>query len=362
MASLGARLCGREMDSPLVLASGPLSYGAEAISLAFAAGASAVVTKTIGLHAAVNPTPHIWRAERGSLLNTEKWSDLPPEQWLSCELPALRGHPGLLIVSIGNSVADVEGLTTPLTEAGADLVEVVSYSGDDAAPMVTAAVARTSLPVLVKVSSNWPNLLDVVGACVLAGAAGVTAIDSIGPALRIDVETARPVLESPFGHAWLSGPAIKPLAVRAVADIKRAYGVPVVAVGGVSRGTDVAEMLMAGADAVSAHTAPLLMGLGWFQKTRTELAAFMDAHGYASLPDLQGVALPHLTDGESSARLGFAFDPAVCTECMLCVRLCPYGARNLKARVMTLDDGRCRSCGLCASVCAAGALHLELDT
>ena len=172
MAELTTYLCGRRLAHPLILASGPLSYGADGIRAAYAAGAAAVVTKTIGLQAAVNPTPHIWLGQRSSLLNTEKWSDLPPEQWLERELPALRERDGLLIASVGNSPADVAELAGPLARAGADLLEVVSYAAADTAPMVELAVGRAGIPVLAKVSANWPDLLDVVDRCVKAGAAG----------------------------------------------------------------------------------------------------------------------------------------------------------------------------------------------
>ena len=251
------------------------------IRAAYAAGAAAVVTKTIGLQAAVNPTPHIWLGQRSSLLNTEKWSDLPPEQWLERELPALRDREGLLIASVGNSPADVAELAGPLARAGADLLEVVSYAAADTAPMVELAVGRAGIPVLAKVSANWPDLLDVVDRCVKAGAAGITAIDSVGPVLQINVETGRPLVSGPHGHAWLSGAAIKPLAVRAVADIKLRHEIPVVAVGGVMNARDVVEMLMVGATAVGVHTSPLLQGLGWFARARNELDGFLAAHGWA---------------------------------------------------------------------------------
>lgn len=358
MAELTTRLCGLTLPHPFVLASGPLSYGAEGIRAAFAAGAAAVVTKTIGLQAAVNPTPHIWMGARSSLLNTEKWSDLPPEQWLERELPALRERDGVLICSVGNAPADVAALAGPLAAAGADLLEVVSYSAVDTAPMVELAVKRGGVPVLAKVSANWPDMLEVVAGCVAAGAAGITAIDSIGPVLQIDLETGRPIVAGGQGHAWLSGAAIKPLAVRAVADIRLRHDIPVVATGGVMNARDAAEMLMVGATAVAAHTSPLLQGLTWFRRAQADLNRYLDERGYDSLAEIRGRSLPFLGGDEPTGRLHFGFGVEMCNECRLCVRLCPYAARELSERHMRLDTARCRSCGLCVSVCASGALTM----
>ena len=144
------------------------------------------------------------------------------------------------------------------------MLELVSYRAGDAAPMVTTAKRAVSVPVLVKVSANWPNLLDVVDACLLAGVDGITAIDSVGPALRVEVETGLPVLGS-FG--WLSGRAIRPIAMRVVAEICLCQDLPVVGTGGVTGTKDIVEMVMAGATAVGVHTAPLLRGLDWFRRT-----------------------------------------------------------------------------------------------
>ncbi len=361
MVDLSVRLCGVELKNPLVLASGPLSWSAEGILSAFAAGAAAVVTKTIRPQATVNPRPHIAAAGRGSLLNTEGWSDLSAAQWLEHELPALAARDGaaaggVLIASTGHTPAEVAQLAGPLAGAGAELLELVSYRAEDAAPMVVAAKQVADVPVLIKVSANWPDLIDVVGACLAAGADGVTAIDSVGPALRIDVETGEPLLGS---FAWLSGAAIRPVALRAVAEICLAHDVPVVGTGGVGRAEDVVEMVWAGATAVGVHSAPLLEGLGWFGKTLDKLEGWLAARERTSLASLRGLALRHLRASTAGAALAFRFDAEACTGCGRCVTVCAYQARHLAADGrMLLDEALCRSCGLCVTVCRPGALRV----
>jgi len=354
MIDLSVDLCGIRLSSPLVLASGPLSWNAGAIRSALDAGAAAVVTKTIRPEAAVNPVPHIAQAGPRSMLNTEGWSDLSGEQWIDRELPSLVDRTGIVIASTGHTAAEVKRLAGPLTATGVDMLELVSYDAQDAVPMVLAAKQLVSVPVLVKVSANWSNLQEVVTACVRAGADGITAIDSIGPALGIDVQTGRPVLGS---LAWLSGEAIHPIALRVVAGICLDHGVPVVGTGGVATAEQALEMVMAGATAVGVHTAPLLQGLEWFERTLRRLERWLEQRGLSQLPSLRGEALPYLRETVSHAPLAFEFDAMTCTQCRRCVNVCAYGARELTpAGDMFLELSRCRSCGLCASVCPTGAL------
>jgi dihydroorotate dehydrogenase subfamily 1 len=355
---LSVDLCGVPLRHPLILASGPLAWNAGSIRAAYAAGAAAVVTKTIRLHPSVNRTPHIAAAGHGSLLNTEGWSDLSAERWIEHELPEMADRPGVLIASTGHTPAEVAQLAAPLACAGADLLELVSYRAADAPAMVAAARQAVAIPVLVKISANWPDLPDVVDACLREGANGITAIDSVGPALRLDLETRRPLLGS---AAWLSGRAILPLALRVVAEVAQRHGVPVVGTGGVGSAEDAIEMTMAGATAVGVHTAPLLLGLGWFGRTLAQLERWLERHGVARLATLRGVALDALGEPASHAPLEFVFRPELCTECRRCVTVCAYGARQLAAdRQMQVNAELCRSCGLCVSVCSPGALTLSV--
>jgi dihydroorotate dehydrogenase subfamily 1 len=359
MADLGVDLCGIHLPNPLILASGPLSWGAEGVRAAFAAGAAAVVTKTIRPQATVNPVPHIASAGAGTLLNTEGWSDFPAERWLTEELPALAERDGVLIASVGHTPEEVAQLAGPLAGLGADMLELVSYRAEDAAPMVMEAKRAVTVPVLIKVSANWPNLLKVVESCVRAGADGVTAIDSIGPTLRVDVETAEPRLGS---YAWLSGRAILPISLRVVADICLRHRVPVVGTGGVGGAEDAVEMVMAGATAIGVHSAPLLQGLSWFGKTQSRLAQWLETRGHTRLADLRSLALSHLREPVPHIPLAFAFDGEQCNRCGRCVTVCAYGARELtEEREMLLDRDLCRSCGLCVTVCATGALDIQRD-
>jgi NAD-dependent dihydropyrimidine dehydrogenase PreA subunit len=188
-----------------------------------------------------------------------------------------------------------------------------------------------------------------------AGADGVVAINSFGPVLALDLETARPLLGGPSGHGWLSGPALKPLAVRCVREIARAVDIPVIGVGGVSRGTDAVELMLAGASAVGICTAAIVRGPEIFGKVAAELEAWLDAHGHATAAAITGLAL---TQGWPAGGPGVPFiDPDACNDCGLCITSCVYGAIHVVDGRVALEGERCARCGLCVTRCRRDAIH-----
>jgi dihydropyrimidine dehydrogenase (NAD+) subunit PreA len=360
MADLTARIGTLELGTPFVLASGPLSHDGNALLRAHRAGVGAVVTKTISQKAARNPVPHIAKIGLG-LLNSEKWSDLPAQAWIEEEIPRAKSGGATVIASLGLNVEEVEAIGAELAEAGADALEVCSYDVSEIVPMVRAAAQRVSIPILAKVSANWPDVANVARACMSAGAAGITAIDSVGPALRLDVARREPLVGGGFG--WLSGAAILPIALRVVAEVSLATSGVVVGTGGVETADQCIEMLMAGASAVGLCSRPLTGGLETIGRLAEQLGDRLDDLGYAGVDEVIGAALPSLRrsslhGGREAGEESFAWDEAACTGCGLCVRICPYEARCAPDAV---DRAHCRLCGLCTSCCPTGALSLRRD-
>ena len=372
MNPLETRLFGNILPSPLILASGPRSYAAEGIQAAYEAGAGAVVTKTLRLHPANNPTPHIVtplrsRDLRNTLFNSEQWSDITWEEWVRKELPDLSGHPGALIASIGHTAEEAAAITKDVALTGVvDIIECVAYSGDALASMVRTVRENTELPILAKLTFGWGDrLMEIAEQALEAGANGFTAIDSIGPTLQIDIETGMPTHGGKGGRAWMSGAAIRPIAIALVADLVSRFQVPVVGTGGVFAASDVVEMTMVGASAVGACTAPMLKDLDWFRSTAHGVATWLADHGKSSLDEIRGVALTILADTDQQLELDFRFEPIQCTLCNQCVVVCAYDARALQGSnpksielEMEVDRERCRNCGLCVSVCRPNALTI----
>ena len=366
MTDLTTRICGLELKNPFVLASGPLSYDGEALLRAHQAGAGAVVTKTICKEAAQNPLTHIAKLPNG-LLNGEKWSDLPARAWIDHEIPLAKDGGVTVIASVGLGTSQVKAFAQSLAAAGADALEICSYAASEMVPMIKEAVQQVDIPVFAKVSANWPDVTAVAAECLRAGASGITAIDSVGPALRLNVERREPILGSGFG--WLSGDAILPISLRVVADVALETRASIIGTGGVHHVDDCVEMLMAGAHAIGLCSLPMIAGLGVFTDLATGLAARLDELGYAQIQETVGAALPALQRNKSAPVLVplisqeadapfFLWDEGLCTFCDLCVRVCPYQARTAPNQ---LDRSHCRLCGLCSSVCPTNALTFQVQ-
>jgi len=354
-------LCGVNLSNPLVLAAGPHGRDSKTLERAVRAGFGAVTTKTIRLNAAQNSFPNIARIGRDTLINAEKWSDLPLQTWVTKEIPAVKRLGVPIIASIGFTEKEAERIAPLIEEAGADFIETVTYDADQVLPMVKATKSAVKIPVVAKVSANWPNLIRIAVKAEKLGADAISAIDSAGPVLAIDVETGKPYLGNANGEGWLSGSAIHPLAVKCVADIAEQVKIPVIGIGGISSGQDVVEMMMAGADCVELCTTPILHGLKIIDRIENELVEFMELKGYKSIQELRGVALKHLQKQmkESKKRLHPQIDREACSLCGLCVNLCPYQALALSDEKVVSYERKCLSCGLCYSVCPQHAIKLR---
>jgi dihydroorotate dehydrogenase subfamily 1 len=354
--SIETELFGIKLQSPFVLGSGPLSYGAKGLIRAHKAGAGAVVTKTIRDNPADNPFPHMAVTGRDSMINAEEWSDIPGSQWVNKEIPEAKKAGVVVIASIGHTPLEAENWVGKVDSAGADIIELVSYQRDTILPMLKIAKEQTDKPVLVKISPNWLNAVGIALEALDAGADGITAIDSIGPVLRIDIKTGKPLVGGGNGFGWLTGSAIKPITLRYVAEISSATDKPVIGLGGVTKVEDAVEMLMAGAKAVGICTAPIVKGVEYITKLNVKLEKLITDLGYKSSEDLTGLSHKFLNPAANNKKFDFIYNAESCTECMACVKACAYEARDLQNKVMSLDTDLCRYCGLCFSVCPNGSL------
>ena len=220
MANLETTLFGVSMPSPFILASGPLSYDATGLWVAYRAGAGGIVTKTLRLEAAINPTPHmvVPRSSnlRATLFNTEKWADLTWQQWVEKELPAMAGHPGAVDRQHRAHACRRRSDRGSCGRDGCGRRHRMRrlHQGDDRRPGARGPGAGS------RTCPSWPSSPST-GATISirrprrrfkAGATGFTAIDSIGPTLQVDVETGEPTIGGAGNKAWMSGAAIRPVA------------------------------------------------------------------------------------------------------------------------------------------------------
>jgi dihydroorotate dehydrogenase (NAD+) catalytic subunit len=307
---LSTTLCGIRLPNPTVLASGVLGLSYEVMARVARGGAGAITTKSCSLRPRPghhNPTILNWGQ---GLINAVGLAN-PGVEVMVEEIRAAKEHLAPLgvplIASIfADTIYDFGTAARFISEAQPDLIEVnISCPNVDAHylqmfaadPYVAAQVTRrvklnTDIPVLIKLSPNVTDVVEIATAVAEAGADGITAINSLGPGIILDIETHRPVLA--HGTGGVSGPSIRPIAVRCVRDICRAVDVPVLAVGGVTTGRDVIEMILVGAAAVGIGSAVAYRGIEVFQGVCDEVQAYMERRSYKSLEELRGKALAFL--------------------------------------------------------------------
>jgi dihydroorotate dehydrogenase (NAD+) catalytic subunit len=304
---LAVELCGIHLPTPLILASGILGTEAELLVRVARAGAGAVTAKSCSLQPrAGHPNPTVLAWEHG-LINAVGLANPGVEaeiEELVRTKALLEPLGAALIASIfADTVENYARVAARIVEAGADLIEVniscpnvhdefgTPFAADaSAAAEVTAAVREAvagRTPILVKLSPNVTDIAAVARAVEAAGADGICAINTL-TGMVIDVHARRPILTNRTGG--LSGPAIRPLAVRCVYEIYRAVGIPIVGTGGVSSGRDAVEMIMAGATAVGIGSAVYGERPELFRRIGDEMAALMVGLGYERVEQMRGVA------------------------------------------------------------------------
>ncbi len=158
---------------------------------------------------------------------------------------------------------------------------------DSAREVVRAVKKVINVPLIVKLTPQAPDIAEIAGVCEQAGADAISAINTVGPGMVIDIESATPLLA--FKKGGLSGPMIKPVAVRCVYDIYKAVKIPIIGLGGISTGEDAIEMIMAGATLTGVGTAVKYRGVDVFNKIDREMNAWLDSHN-CSVDDIRGAA------------------------------------------------------------------------
>jgi len=256
-----------ELKNPVMTASGTFGYGKEFDSLVDLHRLGAIIAKGISLLPMQgNPPPRIAETACG-MLNAIGLENVGLERFLTEKLTFLKNVDTPLIVNIlGDTVEDYEQLAKQLDdEENVAAVEVniscpnvkqggVAFGTDpDMAHAVTKAVRRHfSRPVIVKLSPNVTDIALIGRAVEEAGADGLSLINTV-LGMAIDIESCRPKLANTFGG--LSGPAIKPIALRMVWQVAASVSIPVIGIGGITTADDAIEFFLAGATAVQVGTA-----------------------------------------------------------------------------------------------------------
>jgi len=306
---LSVTLCGVRLPNPTVLASGVLGLSHEIFGRLARSGCGAITTKSCSLQPRTghhNPVIVDWGH---GLINAVGLSNPGVEVMVEeIRLAKQRLQPlGVPVIAsiFAETIYDFGTVARYISEAQPDLIEVnISCPNVDAkfvqmfaaSPYVAAQVTRrvkenTHIPVAVKLSPNVEDIARIAREVEAAGADAITAINSVGPGLVLDVETGRPVLANRWGG--VSGPAIRPIAVKCVRDVCKAVKIPVIGTGGVTDARDAIEMILVGATAVGIGSAVNYRGIGVFSEITRGIAEYMRRHGYHRLEDFRGKALAY---------------------------------------------------------------------
>jgi dihydroorotate dehydrogenase (NAD+) catalytic subunit len=267
MSDLKVQVGRLELQNPVMPAAGTFGYGEEYASLIDLNKLGAIVTKGISLAPqAGNPPPRIWETP-GGMLNSIGLHNIGIESFAQQKLPFLRRFQVPVIVNffgytvdeyaeVARRLSDLEGiaaleanLSCPNVKAGGIHFGSTSRS---VAVITKKLVKSAKLAIIIKLSSQVSNIREIAMAAEGEGAEALTLINSV-PAMAIDLDRKKPVLGGVTGG--LSGPAIKPIALKAVWDGASAVKIPVIGVGGIMDYRDAIEFLMVGAAAVQVGTA-----------------------------------------------------------------------------------------------------------
>ena len=297
---LATEIAGLKLANPTMLASGILGYTGLSLKSIIDAGAGAVVTKSMGLEPRTGyPNPTVVQTDCG-LLNAMGLPN-PGISHFKEEIKELKNTGVPTILSIyGFSSEEFAKVAETAVKIGADAIELnvscphIKKAGAEIGcdPLLLTEIVKevkkkVAKPVIVKLTPNVANIGEIAKAAEKAGADAITAINTV-KAMNIEIETGRPLLANKFGG--LSGPAIKPIAVRCVYDVYRSVDVPVIGCGGISSWQDTVEFMLAGASAVQIGTAIAFKGVSVFSSVAKGIETYLKKRGFKNVKELVGLA------------------------------------------------------------------------
>ncbi len=301
--TLHTTLCGISLANPTILASGIMGVSTASLKFVQENGAGAVTLKSIGhteRKGHHNPTVFAW--EEG-IHNAVGLSNVG----IDAAVPMIQDMVKTLTIPvIGSMFADkidnFKMVAEKMATTGVAAIEVnlsCPNTEDDFGRMFALDVQMTSdliaavksvvgaVPIFAKLSADSPDIAEIGKAAEAAGADGITAINTLS-GMVIDIYQKRPVLTNKMGG--ISGPAIRPMGIRAVYNLYKEVKIPIIGTGGINTGEDAIQYIMAGATAVGIGSGVYYRGIDVFKKVVEEMKEFMEKEGYKSIEEMRGIA------------------------------------------------------------------------
>lgn len=301
MPELSVTLDGLKLEKPTILASGILGTSKKLLERAAKNGAGAVTTKTLTLEKREGHNSPIIVETSCGLINAVGYRNPGIEAGIK-EFSGWDNHIPLIVSITGKNKEEFSFLAEKTNSLKCSAIEIAlscphtpgfGTLAGQGKPEITYEITKEvkgkiKVPLIVKLSPTTPELVESAKAAERAGADIINMGNTAGPGMIIDIERKRPILHFKFGG--MSGPAIKPLAIRCVYDVYKSVKLPIIGTGGISNGKDAIEMFMAGASAVGIGSAVYYQGLLVFKEINNEISQWLKSHNYKSIKEIIGVA------------------------------------------------------------------------
>lgn len=297
MADLQVNIAGVQWKNPVTTGSGTFGFGREYSSYFDLSALGAVCLKALSAVPRLgNPSPRIAETRQG-ILNSVGLQNPGAAYFLENELPWLRQYDTKVIANLCGSTIEDYVQVAEMMDAHVDMLELniscpnvkeggMAFGTDpNTVEEITQKVkAVAKVPLIIKLSPNVTDIAEIARAAEAGGADAISLINTL-LGMRIDIETRRPILRNNMGG--VSGPCIKPVALRMVYQVRQAVRIPIIGMGGIATGEDAIEFILAGANAVAVGTAGLVDPYAWI-RVRNGIEKYLDDHHISSINDIVG--------------------------------------------------------------------------
>ncbi len=297
MANMKVNIAGVEWNNPVTTGSGTFGFGREYSEYFDLGQLGAICLKALSAVPRMgNPSPRIAETPKG-ILNSVGLQNPGAEAFLEKELPWLRQFDTKLIANLCGStmedyekVAEILGDSVDMFELNISCPNVKEGGmafGTDAKmieEITTRVKAVAKVPLIVKLSPNVTDIAEMARGAEAGGADAISLINTLF-GMRIDVRSRRPILHQNMGG--LSGPAVKPVAVRMVYQVRQAVKLPIIGMGGITTGEDAIEFMLAGANAVAVGTAGIVDPYAWI-RVKDGIETYLNENHIADVNDIVG--------------------------------------------------------------------------
>ena len=389
--NLSVDFCKIKMPNPFILASAPPTSTGEMIRRAFQAGWGGAVIKTMRPDTMIieDATPRFatLRSNKNEVIgfqNCEMLSKRPLSIWLD-EIRALKAEfpDRALIASIMADIKKEEWqeLALAVENAGVDAIEL-NYSCPNGVPEQGLGSAIGQVPAVTKQITSWvkeavkvpvivkltPNVTDIANVGIAAkngGADILSAINTVQCLIGVDIDTfcPNPDIHGKSAYGGYSGIAIRPIGLKAVAQLASTCEMPIMGIGGIEKWKHAAEYILLGAGCVQVCTAVMLNGYKIIDELTKGLSAYLTSKGFQSIQEIVGIALPQIHDHaglNKKDKVKVNANTEKCIGCGKCVISCldgGYGALSIGVdKKVAVDKTKCDGCGLCPNICPFGVL------